>query len=389
MIIDRRIANKISESISSFPVVGILGPRQVGKTTLAKQLLENFPKKSHYLDLELPSDLKKLEDPELFLRSLENDLVVLDEIQRLPSLFAVLRAIVDKKRSPGRFLILGSASPDLVKQSSESLAGRIVYHELKPFLIEETGPEFRNIESLWLRGGYPLSFLADSQDSSFAWRAAFIHTYLERDLPQLGVRVPAVRMRRFWMMLAHWHGRLLNASQIADSLGVSAPAVAHYLDILEDTFIVRRLWPFYADIRKRLVKSPRVYIRDSGLLHALLNLRSLDDLLGHPLAGMSWEGFIIEQVLAALPPGWEASFYRTSAGAEIDLVLAAPNRPPIPVEIKFSSAPTPNRGFWTALGDIGAHKAYVVYPGTDTYPLRENVTALPASKIGDIFIGEG
>ncbi len=347
------------------------------------RITKKYKKRSVYLDLELPSDINKLQDPELFLSQFPDTLVIVDEIQRMPALFPVIRALVDQNRISGRFLILGSASPDLIKQASESLAGRIIYHELTPFYLEEIGYEKDNIKNLWLKGGYPDSYLTKNDDLSFTWREAFVRSYLERDIPQLGIRIPSLQLRRFWTMLAHSHGQLWNASQMANSLGITGPTVKHYLDILTGTFIIRQLQPFYINIKKRLIKSPKIYIRDSGLLHTLLKNNSLEDLQSHPLAGSSWEGFIIEQIMNMLPENWEKYFYRTNAGAEIDLIVIAENQP-IAIEIKYSSSPKVSKGFWTAYKDIGCKKGFVVYPGKDYYPIDKNIFILPVSQIRKI-----
>jgi len=338
------------------------------------------------LDLELPADLAKLSDPELFLKNYENRLVILDEIQRMPDLFPILRALIDKNRHNGRFLILGSASPQLLKQSSESLAGRICYHELGPLALKEIKNENIEILQLWLRGGYPLSLLADNDDVSMQWREAFIQTYLERDIPHLGIRIPSTMLRRFWVMLAHLHGGAWNASQIAGSLGVSAPTARHYLDILADTFIIRQLSPFHSNIGKRLVKAPKVYIRDSGILHGLLGLSTYNALLNHPSIGASWEGWAIEQILSLIPKDFEAFFYRTLSGAEIDLVLV-PRFPknPIAVEIKFSSAPQLSRGFFEGFAELKCENGFIVYPGKDRYEMKKGIVVLPAAEIETIF----
>ena len=292
-MISRKLIGTIRKSLARYPVVGLIGCRQVGKTTLSKIIAEES-KDVLYLDLELPSDIAKLQDPELYLSQFSDRLVIIDEIQRIPDLFPLLRALVDKNRTPNRFLILGSASPDLIKQASETLAGRIIYHELKPFSLDEVG--FDSLKTLWLRGGLPLSFLSEDDHESLIWREAFIGTYLERDIPQFGIHVPSTNLRRFWMMVAHMHGQLWNASQIAKGLGLSAPTVRNYLDILTDTFIVRQLVPYHFSIKKRLIKSQKVYIRNSGFLHALLRIESFDDLQAHPIVGSSWEGFVIEQI---------------------------------------------------------------------------------------------
>jgi len=383
MYIRRSLEGHIRRSLKKFPVVGIIGPRQVGKTTLAKMLLKNIGKKTIYLDLQLPSDINKLQSPELFLGQFTDALVIIDEVQRMPMLFPLIRAIVDKKRVAGRFLLLGSASPSFIKQASESLAGRIRYHELTPFTLAEVG--YKDINKLWLRGGFPKSCLAGKDKESIEWRESFIRTYLEMDIPQLGIRVPALQLRRFWTMLAHSHGQLWNVSRIAGSLGVSAPSVRHYLDILEDTFIIRQLLPYHANIRKRIVKSPRVYIRDSGMLHALLMIRSLDDLHSHPSVGASWEGFVIEQIISSMPEGWQAFFYRTNAGAELDLVLIDEKNEAVGVEIKYSSAPVVSKGFWNSLNDIGCKRGFIVYPGSESYPVGKNVVTTALRNVLQIW----
>lgn len=379
----RRIQVLVEESLKIFPVVGLIGPRQAGKTTLAKMILERSDQRPIYLDLELSSDLNKLRDPELYLRTYKDRLVIIDEVQRMPELFPLIRAIVDQKRRAGRFLILGSASPALVRQASETLAGRIRYWELLPFSVDEIGSE--NASQLWLRGGYPLSYLSSDNNESCSWREAFIRTYLEMDIPQLGIRIPASQLRRFWTMLAHSHGQLWNASKIAGSLGVSAPVAKHYLDILSDTFIVRQLQPFFANVKKRLIKSPKIYVRDSGLFHTLMQIREREDLDAHPSAGASWEGFIIEQVIAAKPDNWDAFFYRTSAGAEIDLLLTDNTGRHIAIEIKYSLSPKTGKGFWNAIDDLGCKKAFVIFPGSESYPLKENVSTLPVGQINKLF----
>jgi len=384
-MIKRSLENDILLSLSQFPAVGIIGSRQVGKTTLAMMIAERRSSRAVYLDLERPSDLAKLGDAELYLRSVADSLVLIDEIQRRPDLFPVMRSLIDEQRRPGRFLILGSASPALLKQSSESLAGRIVYHELKPFDLQEVGALPEDLNRLWNRGGYPESFLAESDSASLRWREAFIQTYLERDIPNFGLHIPAVTLRRFWLMLAHCQGQLWNASKIAGSLGVDSKTARGYLDVLEDTFMVRQLQPLHANLKKRLVKSPKIYLRDSGLLHALFGIGTYEQILGHPAAGASWEGWCVEQVLSAVRSSTVAYFYRTSAGAEIDLVLQPPGGESlIAVEVKFTLDPRPTKGFWSALDDLQPARSFVVYPGTEFYPLGANTWALPASQIARI-----
>ena len=378
-MISRRLLPLIEHSLTEFPAVALLGPRQAGKTTLARIIAQKRPT-SLYLDLERPSDLAKLTDPELFLSRHTDQLVVMDEVQRQPELFAVLRALIDEKRTPGRFLLLGSASPQLLRQASESLAGRISFHELAPFDLGELNPSRVDVQNFWLRGGYPLSWLAKSDSASFAWREAFIATHLERDIPSFGIRVPATTLRRFWQMLAHLHGQLWNASRLAAAFGVSAPTVQHYLDILEATYMLRRLPPLQANLGKRLVKSPKVYLRDSGILHALLGITSLNDLAGHPVVGASWEGWILEQIAQLIAPQWQLSFYRTASGAEMDVVAERGNQK-IGFEIKYSSAPALSKGFWSAMSDLKLDRAYVIAPIENGYPLATDVDVVPATEL--------
>ena len=320
-MISRDKVSEVTDLVDTFPAVAILGPRQVGKTTLAREI--GAQRASVYLDLEAESDRSKLADPAYYLAQHRDDLVILDEIHRLPELFRALRGLIDENRRAGRrtgqYLVLGSASIELLRQSSESLAGRIAYAELFPFNLVETGAG--TLEKLWLRGGFPDSFLSRSDRQSGTWRRHFIRTYLERDIPQFGPRVPAETLRRFWVMLAHLHGGLLNAAGLARSLGVDNKTVRAYLDFMVDLLLVRRLPPWSGNVGKRLVKSPKVYIRDSGLLHTLLQIGDFESLLGNPKYGDSWEGFVIENLLSVLPDDAEAAFYRTSAGAEVDLVL--------------------------------------------------------------------
>ncbi|MHB8881037.1 MAG: ATP-binding protein [Thermodesulfovibrionales bacterium] len=382
-MIKRSLEDSLIRSLRNFPIVGIVGPRQTGKTTLARQIAGSHRGKVVYLDLELPSDMNRLIDAELYLSSRQDSLVIIDEIQRMPSLFPLMRALVDKKRRNGRFLILGSASPDIIKNASESLAGRVAYHELRQFSLPETG--IKSMNRLWIRGGYPLSYLAKSDPLSISWREAFIKTYLEMDIPQLGIRVPASQLRRFWMMVAHMHGQLWNASAVGRGLGVSPVAVRHYLDILESTFIVRQLLPYFHNVKKRLVKAPKVYIRDTGLLHLLLNVRTDDELHGHPAIGSSWEGFVIEQILAIMPESWQHFFYRTAVGAEIDLLLIGPKGKKVGVEIKYSLSPRPAKGFWSAMDELACSKGFVVYPGKEEFPLAGKTKVIPVSEITEIF----
>lgn len=388
-MIERHLKPRLLEAIDSAPAVALLGPRQVGKTTLALEIGETRP--SLYLDLESPSDRAKLSDAEAYLGAHEDELVILDEVQRAPELFQSLRGIIDsgrrKGRGVGRFLLLGSASIDLLKQSGESLAGRISYLELGP--LDALEAPAGTMDSLWSRGGFPSSFLASTDATSFRWRQDFIRTYLERDIPQFGPRMPAETLRRLWTMLAHNQSELLNASNLARALGVDGKTIARYLDLLVDLLLVRRLAPWHRNEGKRLVKSPKVYVRDSGLVHALLRLGSLDDVLGHPVAGGSWEGFVIESLLASAPEGSEASFYRSSAGAEIDLILTLPNRDNWAVEVKRGIAPKLERGFHHACDDIQPAKRFVVYSGTERYPMGPDIEAISLPELSRVLNAVG
>lgn len=381
-MIERRYAAELEAQLRRVPAVALLGPRQVGKTTLALELGAQLP--SVYLDLESAADLAKLSEPELYLAGLEDRLVILDEVHRVPGLFRSLRGLVDRGRRRGRrarrFLLLGSASVDLLRQSGESLAGRISYVEMTPLDALEVGAD--EMDTLWVRGGFPDSFTAEDDAVSDRWRRDFIRTYLERDIPLLGPRVPAETLRRFWTMLAHQQGGLLNAAALARSLGVDAKTVASYLDLLVDLLLVRRLQPWHANTGKRLVKSPRVYVRDSGLVHTLLGLRSKDDLLGHPVVGGSWEGFVIETLIACAPEGTQSNFYRTGAGAEIDLVLTMPRDTRWVVEIKRSLTPKPERGFHHACADLEPDRRFIVYPGAEAFPVTPEIEAVPLRELG-------
>jgi len=368
--INRILEHEITIYLKDFSAVSILGPRQSGKSTLAKRILEKIPD-SVFIDMELESDLRKLDNAELFLTSLPHRLVCLDEIQHRPDLFPLLRALVDRAALGLRFLILGSASPGLLRQSSESLAGRIRHTELTPFLYREVhdqdGHALEKLNKLWLRGGFPRSFLADTDSASLAWRESFLRAFLERDLPQLGVEIPAASLSRFWSMLVHYHGRLFNGSQIGSSLGISHVTARRYLDLLERTFMVRVLPPLEASLKKRLVKTPKVYLRDTGLLHAKLDLKAFPDLFGHPVFGVSWEALCIEQITASLP-SWRPFFYRTSSGEEIDLILERGRRR-LAFEFKPSLAPRTSRGFPATLEALKPEATWVVCPTAEPgYP---------------------
>ena len=372
---------KLTELLIQFPAVVLLGPRQAGKTTLAFEAKNQYPN-AFYLDLELPSAQRQLDDPEAFLQAHRHQLVILDEVQRQPELFAVLRSVIDQRRRDdemaGQYLLLGSASGVLLRQTSESLAGRVAQLELPPFQLREVfAPTATptDMNSLWVRGGFPLSWLAANDAASLRWRDMFVATYLDKDIPALGPRIPSTTLRRLWTMLAHNQGELLDASKLAASLAISGQTVARYIDLLCDLMLVRRLPAWSGNVGKRLVRSPKVYVRDSGVAHALLGLQTLDDVLGHPVAGSSWEGFVIEQLLAAAPQA-QASFYRTSHGAEADLVLQRRNGQTWVVEVKRSSAPTVSKGFYLAAADVGATRKLLVAPVADSYTMREGIEVM-------------
>ncbi len=381
MVIHRhRHLDRVSGLLERFPVVGLIGARQVGKTTLARQISEKQPGKVAFFDLENPGDLARLADPMLAIKDLEG-LVVIDEIQRAPELFPVLRILADRPRAPARFLILGSASPEMLRQSSESLAGRVAYHELEGFSPDEVGVD--NLERLWIRGGFPRSYFAASDRDSLEWRMEFIRTFLERDLPQLGIAVSATTMRRMWTMLAHSHGQIWNASAFARSFGLADTTVRRYLDILTSTFVARQLAPWHANIRKRQVKSPKVYVTDSGLLHALLNLGDLDQVEAHPVVGTSWEGFaakIVQQRLDVRSD--ECFFWATHAGAEIDLVVVRGSTR-LGFEFKKTVAPRTTRSMHTALADLDLDRIDVIHAGDETFPLTVRIRALPLVRAYD------
>ncbi len=366
----------LQELLAQFPAVAILGPRQVGKTTLAFVHAESTPG-TVYLDLEAASDRIKLSDPRAFFASHHDRLVILDEVQRAPDLFAELRGVIDARRRSGQrvghFLLLGSASGTLLHQSADSLAGRVAYLELTPFHGLEVGAD--QTHRLWTRGGFPEAFLAADDAASSRWRRQFIATYLERDIPQFGLRIPAETLRRFWTMLAHVQGGILNAAKLAQSLAVSGQSLSRYLDLMVDLMLVRRLRPYASNEGKRLVRAPKVYVRDSGLVHALLGLETFDDLLGHPVVGGSFEGFVIENLLAVCPPGTEAMYYRTSAGAELDLVLDLPGNRRFAIEIKRTATATVSRGFHIAATDLAATHRFLVHSGTDSFPLPGGIEA--------------
>ena len=382
MMIKRKHYQTVRDRLALFPAVVLLGPRQVGKTTLAKEIAVDC--ESIYLDLEDPSDRNKLSDTSQYLAGHEGRLVILDEVHRIPELFQTLRGLIDRGRRRGfrtaRFLLLGSASMDLLKQTGESLAGRIAYVDLPSLNVFEVGE--KDQEKLWLRGGFPDSFLMETDQQSMIWRRELIKTYLERDIPSLGPRIPAETLHRLWTMLAHSQGSVLNAAQLARSLAVDGKTIARYLDLMVDLLLVRRLQPFHANVKKRLVKSPKIYVRDSGIVHTLLGIPDRETLFGHPIFGSSWEAFVIENLISVLKDGILPSFYRTSAGAEIDLVLEFTGlSKKWAIEIKSGSLPKPTKGFYSAVEDIAPDRSFVVYAGKENYPIAEGIEAISLSQL--------
>lgn len=390
-MIERRILPLIQQRLGEAPAVVLLGPRQTGKTTLAHTL--GAARGALYLDLESEGDRGRLAEPELYLRDHLDKLVILDEIHRAPGLFPVLRGLIDRARRAGRrqglYLLLGSASLDLLKQAGETLAGRVSYLELNPFDALEAGGKAADGDRLWLRGGFPESFLAPSEGRSLRWRQDFIRSYLERDVPQFGRRIPAETLRRFWAMLAHHQGGLLNVAQMARNLGVDGKTAATYIDLLCDLLLVRRLPPWHANVGKRLVKSPKVYVRDSGLLHALLVIGDKETLLSHPVVGASWEGFVVENLLAVAPEGVTGHFYRTGGGAEADLVLGFPDGRLWVAEIKRSLSPRPGKGFHSACADLSPERRFVVYPGEERFSVAKDTQAISMRELARLLAREG
>ena len=377
----RLIQQQLSDLLGQFPAVALLGPRQAGKTTLAFAQNEIYPD-TIYLDLELPSAQRQLDDPEAFFMAHANQLIILDEVQRLPGVFSILRGVIDQRRRNGeisaQFLLLGSASGVLLQQSSESLAGRVAQLELTPFQVREVikdDSKTEEMNTLWVRGGFPLSWLARNDTTSLTWREEFITTYLEKDIPSLGPRIPSTTLRRLWTMLAHIQGELLDQSKLASALAISGQTVGRYIDLLCDLMLVRRLPAWSGNVAKRLIRAPKVYVRDSGLVHALLGLADLDAVLSHPVAGSSWEGFVVEQLISAASTA-QASFYRTSHGAEVDLVLEFRNGQTWVIEIKRSSAPTVSKGFHVAAADLNATRKLLVAPVEQPYPMRNGIEVI-------------
>ncbi len=381
----RHLETTVRARLAAGPAVVLLGPRQVGKTTLARRIAADWPAGSVYLDLERPADRQRLADADAYLREQRGKLVVIDEIQHAPDLFQTLRGIIDERRSAGdrygHFLLLGSAALELMRQAAESLAGRVAYLDLAPLTLDEIIPAGRDENALWLRGGFPESLLAADDRASLDWRRDFIRSYLERDVPMFAPRMPAATVGRLWTMLAHLQGAPLNQARLAASLGVSAPAVGRYVDLLVDLKLVRRLPPWTGNLGKRLTKAPKLYIRDSGLVHALLELETRDQVLGHPVAGLSYEGMVIENLIEAAGERRAACYFRTADGAEIDLVLERGGRPEMAIEVKRSSAPSPDRGFATACDDLSIAERYVVYPGGERFPLRQGALAIGLGEL--------
>lgn len=370
-MVKRILESELLELLAFFPAVGIIGPRQSGKTTLAKIIMDKNSKKSVYLDLESPTDRNKLTEPEYFFEDNKDNCVVLDEIQRMPELFQLLRSSIDKHRVPGRFIILGSANPAIMRDSSESLAGRIAYKELSPFNIIETG--FDNMKKHWLLGGFPDAYKQENINRTKIWLENFVTTYIERDLPLIGLDTSSITLSNFWRMLAHSHGNIFNASNFARSLGISSPTITRYLHFLEEAFLVNRLMPFHYNTKKRLVKSPKVYIRDSGVLHYLTNTLDPAILPVHVIVGSSWEGYVVEQLKQTVGRSMEMYYYRTHHGTECDIVFVKGLKPVASVEIKYSSTPNVTKGFTLAINDLDTKANFIITPDCDDYTIRENI----------------
>jgi predicted AAA+ superfamily ATPase len=379
-MLTRYIYNELLEIIHEFPVLGIVGPRQVGKTTIAKLLVKDIKKDTVFLDLENPRDIAKLTDPMLFFENNQDKCIIIDEVQINKELFPIIRAVIDLNREPARFILLGSASPELIRDSSESLAGRIYYKELTPFHFDEVNTVV-SYQKHWLNGGYPEALLTDSKSKSKRWRRSFIQTYIERDLPMLGLQSKTTDIQRLFRMISHLHGQQLNYQLLSKSLGLSGPTIKKQIDFLEHAYIVRLLEPYYYNTSKRLVKSPKIYVRDTGLLHSLLEVDEIDQLFGNPVIGNSWEGYVVEQIYAVLPDGCSLNYYRTQQGAELDLIICRNLIPLIALEIKFNSNPKISHGNEISLQDLGINKCFVVVPETDSYFLKPNIEVVSLSSI--------
>lgn len=382
--IGRSAEKEILHLVENFPAVAIVGPRQVGKTSLVKHLTGSLTKPVDYLDLENPDDFNKLTNPGLFLTTLKDHTVILDEVQRVPGLFPILRSLIDLHRQPGRFILLGSASPELIRDTSESLAGRVAYFELQPFSSVEL-PASSDYQQHWLRGGFPESLLAKDDAISLNWRENFIRSYLERDLPLLGLRADPMLIRRLWSMIAHLNGQLLNLTSLANSLDISAPTVRRYLDFLESAFLIRQLTPWFSNTKKRLIKTPKIYLRDTGLLHALLRIETISQLQGHPALGSSWEAYILQEIITRLPPRSDIYFYRTHEGTEADVVITLQGIPEILIEIKYSTTPKPSKGFFIAQNDLSISKNFIICPVSRSYLLTKDITVLSHNELNKIF----
>ena len=388
-MIRRQAEAAVREKLQQSPAVVLLGPRQVGKTTLARAIAKDWPGGAVYLDLERPADQLRLEDADSYLRAQQSRLVIMDEIYRAPGVFEILRGIIDDNRQAGQrngqFLLLGSASLDLMRQSGETLAGRVAYLDIAPLNMVEALAAGIQSDALWLRGGFPDSLLAPDDTQSLNWRRDFIRSYLERDVPMFGPRLPAETIGRLWTMIAHQQGGMLNQARIASAFGLANPTINRYIDLLADLQLVRRLRPWAGNLGKRLVKSPKVYVRDSGVLHGLLELETLNDVLGHPVCGLSFEGHCIDNLIQAAGNRRVPYFYRTQVGAEIDLLLEKGGKPEIAIEIKRSMAPSPKKGFSVACDDLNITQRYVVYPGTDSFPLRQGAQAIGLREMGEVL----
>lgn len=379
MYLQRKAEKEILDLAAYFPAVVIVGPRQVGKTSLSRHIANQLPHPSIYIDLELPEERSLLSEPTLFLEQHRNETVILDEVQRLPELFPVLRGLIDRDRRPGRFILLGSAAPELIRDSSESLAGRVAYYEMQPFFHAEV-PQI-DYRVHWQRGGFPESLLAPDDRRSTQWRQNFIQTYLERDLPLLGLRADPIVIGKLWTMLAHNHGQLLNVEALSNALGLASNTIRKYMDFLESAYLIRRIQPFYTNIGKRLVKSPKVYIRDTGLLHSLLGIPDFDRLQRQPILGSSWEGYVLQEIAGMLEVTDQLYFYRTNSGTEADAVIVRGGAPILLFEIKYSTAPIPSKGFYIAQNDLGTTRNYVVYPLERDYPLNAQTQVIGFNNI--------
>ena len=380
LMIDRFIYGELLEIVGEFPVLGIVGPRQVGKTTLARLLSKKINKESVFLDLENPRDISKLTDPLLFFENNQDKCIIIDEVQIKKELFPIIRAVIDQKREPGRFILLGSASPELIRDASESLAGRIYYKELTPFHFQEI-KDVISYQKHWLNGGYPEALLTESKTKSVRWRRSFIQTYIERDLPLLGLQSKIADMQRLVRMISHIHGNQLSYQTLSKSMGLTGPTIKKQIDFLEHAYIVRLLEPFYHNIGKRLVKSPKIYLRDTGLLHSLLEVERFEDLFGNPIIGNSWEGYVIEQIYAVLPETYTLNYYRTQQGAELDLVICKNLKPVIGIEIKFNSSPKFSVGNEISLKDLGLNKCFIVVPEVERYYLKGFIEVISINEL--------